>query len=240
MPQDLDKVPEKRGEPMRSPRKISLFKTKEEMALFDYVQNYLLETLGIVFWIYVVTQLFVFNIDSWIFARFLPSYGWILKFKLIFILALTSLTWLLIGTRDMSVWFFYIAFYPPILLLIRLPYFIFTQESWLLAFAILNAIVSFFRSVRCSLIFTTIFLGAVSVALFSRADYLLFIAAAILVALTLVAYGRGFLTALKPTAIFQLYSNLFQRIRKTGRTSFELDEEIRGLPIERLTNLKRT
>jgi len=214
--------------------KLSLLKPKEEMTVGDYLRNYSLEILAVFFWVYTLTKVFVFDIDLWLVDSFFPDYLWILNFKLVFILALASLTWLWIGARDIVVWFLYIAFYPLVLLLIRLPYFIFKQQSWLLAFATINAVASFFTNLKYGLIFTTIFFASFAGALFLQPGYLLLVAAAILVVLLLVAYVKSFITALKPTVIFQIYSRIFKGARTLGHTSFALDAEIRDLPIEQL------
>src|SRR3989338_1638449 len=80
--------------------KLSLLKPKEEMTVGDYLRNYSLEILAVFFWVYTLTKVFVFDIDLWLVDSFFPDYLWILNFKLVFILALASLTWLWIGARD--------------------------------------------------------------------------------------------------------------------------------------------
>ena len=214
--------------------KLSLLKTREEMTTGDRLRNYSLEILAIIFWLYTITKVFLFDIDAWAVGGFFPDYGWVLSFKLIFILAIASLTWLWVGTRDVIVWFFYITFYPLVLLVIRLPLFIFKQKSWLLAFATFNTVASFFKNLKYSLIFTTFFLAAFAVALFALEGSMLPVAATALIVLVLVAYVKSFLTALKPTVIYQIYSSFFKGARKLGHASFALDVEIRDLPMEKM------
>ena len=204
------------------------------MGIGDYLRNYSLEIFATLFWLYTITKLFIFDVDAWAVGNFFPDYLWVLNFKLIFLLALASLTWLWVGTRDMIVWVAYIVFYPLVLLVIKLPYYIFKQKSWLLAFATFNAMASFFRNLKYSLIFTTFFLAAFALALFSKAGYALPLAATALIALILIAYVKSFITALKPTVIFQIYTTFFRGARKLGHTSFALDIEIRDLPMEQL------
>lgn len=213
--------------------KLSLLKTKEEMRFSDYLRNYSLELLAFSFWLYALNKIFIFNVDNWIVATFFPNYSWALDFKLICSLGLACIVWLCVGTRDVIVWVLYVALYPLVLLFIRLPYFIFKQQSWLLAFAVLNAVASFFKNLKYGLVFSTIFLVGFSVALFSQ-TYFLYIAIIILVALVLVAYVKSFLSALKPTIIFQIYTKFFKGVRKWGNASFVLDDEIRTLAVEEM------
>ena len=215
-------------------RKLSLLKTREEMTAGDYARNYVLETLAVFLWLYTLTKVFVFDVDRWLVGSFFPSYEWTLDFKLIFILALVCIIWWWVKTRDAIIWFLYITFYPLVLLFIRLPYFVFKQQSWLLAFAIFNAIASFFSNLRYGLVFSTIFLAAFAVAIFSDVNYLLTAAATVLVTLVLAAYIKAFLGALKPTVIFQIYTKFFKGVRKVGHVSFAIDAEIRDLPVEQM------
>ncbi len=199
----------------------------------DYLRNYFLEVLSICFWIYTITKIFLFDIDYWIIHNFFANYSWVLDFKLIYILALVCAIWLWVGTRDVIVWFLYIVFYPLVMLLIKLPRLIFKQRSWLLAFAILNTIASFFTNLKYGLIFSTIFLAGFSIALFSR-TYPLLVAVGVLLALVFIAYLKSFLNAFKPTVIFQIYSKFLKGVRKWGHASFVLDEEIKSIAIEQM------
>lgn len=234
MTQEIANIPEDKTEETKKVSKISLLKSKEEMGLGDYLRNYTLEIFAIFLWLYTLIKVFVFDIDTWFVQGFFPDWQWILSFKLIFLLAVASFIWLWIGTRDAIIWFLYITFYPIVILFIKLPYYIFKQRSWLLAFATLNAIASFFSNLKYKLIFTTLFLVAFAIAIFSHQTYLLPVAAGTLTALVLLAYVKSFLSALKPTVIFQTYSKFFKGVRKLGHASFALDAEIKELPIETL------
>lgn len=234
MAQEIITTAENPTEGTKTVKKISLLKAKEEMVLGDYLRNYILEILAIFLWIYTLTKIFVFDIDNWFVHLVAPSWDWILSFKLIFLLALASVIWLWVGTRDVLIWFFYITFYLLVILFIKLPYYIFKQRSWLLAFAILNAIASFFSNLKYTLIFTTVFLASFAIAIFSNSPYFLPVATCVIIALVLIAYIKSFLSALKPTVIFQIYSKFFKGIRKVGHASFALDAEIKDLPVETL------
>lgn len=212
--------------------KLSLLKPKEERNAGDYLRNYVLEALAIFFWLYAITKIFIFDIDAWAVGSFFPDYLWVLNFKLILVLAIASLTWLWVGTRDIVVWFLYITFYPLVLLAIRLPIFIVKQKSWLLAFATLNAFASFFKNLKYSLIFATLFLASFAVTIFAQTGYSLPVAAGALIALVLITYAKAFVTAFKPSVVFQIYSKFFKGVRKLGHSSFSLDVEIRDLPVE--------
>jgi hypothetical protein len=214
--------------------KLSLLKTKEEKTFGDHLRNFTLELLAVVAWIYTLLKVFLFDIDTWIVGKYFPDLMWVLNFKLISILAVAALTWLWVGTRDFIVWFLYITFYPLVLLLIRLPIFVYKQRSWVLAFSVLNLLVAFFKNLKFRLIFVTVFLAAFATALFASGSYVTPLTAGVLVILALAAFARGFWTAVQPSAIFQLYSKFFRGVRNFGGFSFALDEELKTLPREQL------
>src|SRR3989339_795405 len=71
------------------------------------------------------------------------------KEKKTFVIIIILLTLLLIVLRkNFLTWFLYVLFYPAIILFWKIPYFIFRQKSWALAFAVLNSIISFFKSLK--------------------------------------------------------------------------------------------
>ncbi|CRI66962.1 conserved membrane hypothetical protein [Thiocapsa sp. KS1] len=221
--------------PKKAPvRPLSLVKPRAERTISDHVRNYSLEVLAIVLWLYATMKVLIFDLDVWILNSFFPSYEWLLSFRLIFFFALVSAVWLWVGTRDAIVWFFYILFYPLVLLLIRLPIFILKRKSWVLALGISNAIAGFFANLRYRVVFITIFLFAFAAVAFSDTRYLLGAAALVLVILILTTYIKTFIDALKPSTIFRMYSKFFSVLHKTGRTTFSLDDEIRNIPIEEL------
>lgn len=215
-------------------RKLSLLKSREEKSVSDYARNYVLEALSIFFWLYTLIKAFVFDIDKWFISSAFPGYEWILNFRLIYILAIICIIWFWVKTREAIIWFLYISFYPLILLFIRLPHFTYKQKSWILAFSIFNGIASFFSNVRYALIFSTLFLAAFSIAVFSNSALLLALASMLLVALVIIAYVKSFLGALKPTVIFRIYSDFFKKVRKRAHTVFAVDDEFRNLPTEQL------
>lgn len=213
-------------------RKPSLFKPRAEWNINDYVHNYILETVAIIFWLYALSKLFIFDLDVLLLHKFFPDYEWILDFKLILILALVCGVWFWVGTWEALVWFFYVTLYPLVVILIKLPLFVIKQESWVLAVGLLNAVASFFTNLRSRLFFLTIFLSSFAVIIFSDRDVLLIGAAGVMLLLILATYVKSFISSLKPSKIFQIYSMFFERTRTVGHTTFALAEDIRNIPVD--------
>lgn len=186
------------------------------------------------FWIYILVKLFLFDIDVFLVNKFAPDYGWLLKLKFFILIGIITLLWLFLKNKKILSWFAYIIFYPAIVFFWKIPYFVFKQKSWTLAFIFINAIISFFISLKYNFIISSIFLIAVaSVFTFSNKILLWCAVLTILTILTLVNIHR-FILVFRPSTIFQIHIKIFSGIRKHGTPSFSLDESIRELPIEKL------
>lgn len=218
---------------IKSP-KLSLLKKREERVIGDSIRNYTVEIISLLFWFYLITKLFIFDIDLWFLKVVAPSYSWIVNFKLIYFLGLASIIWLWIGTRDLLAWLIYIAFYPLILVLIRLPYYVIKQRSWILAFSIMNSIASFFKNLRYSLVISALFLASLAIILYSNINVLILGATILLTGIVLVIFIKHFIEALRPTAIFQLYSKFINETHDLAKKSLTLDSELKSIPIDQL------
>ena len=54
-----------------------------------------------------------------------------------------AIAWLFAKNKDIGLWLAFTVFYPAILIFWRIPVFLYKQESWILAFALINAIIYF-------------------------------------------------------------------------------------------------
>lgn len=114
------------------------------------------ECIAITFWIYVVLKLFVFDVDVYAAQKFFPSAAWVLNFKFIILLCLAAILVLIFRSFSIVVWIAYIVFYPLIVLFWKIQRSLYKTQKWVVAFAILNATVSFFRSIRYNLLVSAI------------------------------------------------------------------------------------
>ena len=193
------------------------------------------EFLAIFFWFYVFIKLFVFDLDVYLATKFLPEYVWLLDLKFFILIGLIAIVWLFTKNKHIGLWFAFIIFYPLILAFGRIPVFLYKQESWILAFALINAIISFFRSIRFIFIGSSFFLVSVAIIISSSSKSLLWLATGIILALLLLAYVHRFVLVFRPSSIFQVHIKLFTGIREHGKKPFfVLDESIKILPVASL------
>ncbi|TMJ79236.1 MAG: hypothetical protein E6G79_21610 [Alphaproteobacteria bacterium] len=127
----------------------------------------------------------------------------------------------------------FVALYPFVILFWKFPRFVWKQQSWIFAFAILNAGIGFIRSFRRVFISWTLFLINAVVILSSGNQYVLSGSSFIILARVVLAYVLAFIRALRPSEVFQTYTNLFPIMKK--QDFLKVDESVRNMPVETMT-----
>jgi hypothetical protein len=106
------------------------------------------ELVAVLFWSYALTKLFVFDIDVYLVTLAAPGFMWLLSYKLLIILGLLLLAMMVTRSGRLAFAVAYIALYPLIIAFWKIPKFVWKQKSWLLAFAILNSLIGFYRTFK--------------------------------------------------------------------------------------------
>lgn len=116
-----------------------------------------------------------------------------------------------------------------------MPYFVFKQKSWTLLFAVINAIISLFKSLKIKFVTTTAFLLCMFFIMNFSTPIILLISVVGLTSVLIISYIRISMFVFQPSSIFQLYS---QFIKKSPDFVFKTlnDKEIRNLPVERMND----
>ena len=204
-----------------------------ERASLGLAGKALREILAVSFWFYVFVKLFIFDFDIYLATTFLPEYAWLLDLKFFILIGLIAIVWLFTKNKHIGLWFAFVISYPWILAW-RILVILYKQESWILAFAFINAIISFFRSIRVIFIGSSFLLVSVVIVIYASNKPLLWLANGIILALLLLAYVHRFVLVFRPSGIFQAHINLFSGIREHGTKQFVLDESIKILPVASL------
>src|ERR1700690_2046699 len=191
--------------------------------LSDSIANVIAEVLAILFWTYAVIKIFIFDIDNYLINRFLPQYADLLKFKFLFLIGIIATALILTKNRYLIIGFFYILFYPLVLILWKIPYFIFKQKSWLLAFAFINSTISFFQSFKLNFVASSVFLIAMVLTLNFSNALLLWISILAILSVLSVLYVRKFIVVFQPSVVFQTYLIFFVDLLALKATIYSLD-----------------
>jgi hypothetical protein len=207
-------------------------KPKKTKSIKQRVAAAIRQTVAAIFWAYVVVKLFAFDIDVYLISLASPEYKWILNYKFLFIIGFISAILILTKkTRILIFWSAYILFFPIIFLFWKVPYFVFKQKSWVLAFALINATISFFRSFKYNFISASVFIICAVLVLATSIPDLIWPSISIILCLVLMVYVRRFILVFKPSVVYQLYIKGFRAARDFTASSYTLDESMKNLPV---------
>lgn len=200
----------------------------------DRVLSIIREILAIFFWLYVIVKLLIFDIDQFLIERTAPSYAWVLNFKFFIITGTLAVIWLFTKSKHILSWAAYVLFYPLFFLLWKVSFFIFKQKSWIFAFAVINAAISFFKSVKYNFVTAVFYLVSLALVFGFSDERLIWPAIGLILIILFIIYFNRFILVFKPSSIFQLHSKFFAGIRKMSAQSFSLDVTIKNLPVTSL------
>lgn len=189
------------------------------------------EICAVFFWVYALAKVFVFDIDVFVINKFLPEYAQLLEFKFFIIIGLIAILWLVMKNKHVLIWCLYIGFYPLVITFWKIPFFVYKQESWIFAFALINAIISFFKSIKYNFITAAVFLISLVGTLTLSNTKLLWLSIFSVLTVLAITYIYRFILVFKPSRIFQMHIKIFTGIRKYAAPSFSLDEDMRNLPV---------
>lgn len=192
------------------------------------------ELLAISSWVYLVLKVFIFDIDIYLLNMVAPRYLWVLNYKFFIGIGLVAIALLFFRNTRFWRWFFYIMFYPFVIIFFKIPYFVFRQKSWVFAFGIINAIVSFFKSIKYNFIVGAIYLISVCLILNFKNEYLLWAAIITLMFFLVATYIRRFIMVFQSSLIFQIHSDVVSKLKTFTTNQYGLGDEIKNLPVEKL------
>jgi hypothetical protein len=192
-----------------------------------------LDVVAVLFWLYAIVKVFVFEVDVYIVSLASSEFVWLLNYKLLLLFGLILVAMLVTRRFVFGFTVVYVALYPLVILFWKLPRFVWKQQSWLFAFAILNAVIGFVRSFKRDFISGTLFLISAVLILSSGNQYVLCGSSLIIFSLVVFAYALAFVRAFKPSAVFQTYTKVFPIIKKGD--FLKVDASVRNLPVEAMT-----
>jgi hypothetical protein len=168
------------------------------------------ESCAIVFWGYIISKLFVFDFDNFLIDTYSPRLHFLLDYKLIFIFFTLAVLWLVLGKKRFMRFLLYVASYPFLIFLWRIPKRIFRKWTFAIIFtpAIFELIASF-RSLFISHAFGA--LAALCILLTSNPNLLAPSMAVLAVLLALHLYS-SFQRAYRAT-VFSRIADLLSRLR---------------------------
>ncbi len=168
------------------------------------------EAIAIILWAFIAIKVIVFDVDVFIFEKYMPSLRWTLNYRFFVLLVLISVVLIGMGRKDFRRFWAYVICYPCILFFWRIPKLFF--RNWALMVALAPAIYDLLRSFRLRFAFmTAAALSAVCIALSSNI-YLL-IPSMVLLGIYLIIHLYRSLRRAYRSSIFEGLSDLVRKLR---------------------------
>jgi len=203
--------------------------------VFATIRMTIREILALMFWIYLVISILFFDIDNYLAQTVFSNCTWVIRYKFLVIISLVCIFWLFAKSSRVASWFFYILFYPFILLFWKIPSLAIKRKSWNFAFAIINSAISYFRNFKWNFLLGSIFLCASIILIKNTNKWLLWVSISFVLIYLFVCYIRKFIFVFSPSSIFRMHVKIFESIKKMGmKNSFTLTEDIKNLPVQSL------
>jgi hypothetical protein len=189
----------------------------------------LIQPIAIFFWLYAITNIFIYNID-WFLENTFPVIGWVVKFKFPFILGIIALVWIFTKSTQILLWFLYIVLYPVLIILWKIPRFIWKQRSWNLTFAYVNALLSSSKSLKGSFITLALIIVDIFLVFQSSSPSFLWMAVSISMIIIIGSFIHRFILIFKPSDLYQVHSKITSGILRFGKKTFTVEKSVKELP----------
>ena len=79
------------------------------------------EAIAIILWAFIAIKVIVFDVDVFIFEKYMPSLRWTLNYRFFVLLVLISVVLIGMGRKDFRRFWAYVICYPCILFFWRIP-----------------------------------------------------------------------------------------------------------------------
>jgi len=194
--------------------------------------------LAILFWVYGVGQLLVFDFDGWLIAWLPDGFRWIVIYKLLVFLFLTAVVLKFVPRSMFWSWAAYVVLYPVtrlLLLLKLLGWVLIMLKSWTVLIAVLNAALGFFGSFKTNLLIYVVAMIGMVTALAARLPGDLVSAAILLIAVIVVLVVRQLVVIFRPSPIFNVYVRAIARIMDFSRRNLIKPASLRGVDTAQIT-----
>lgn len=198
-------------------------------------EKIILEIAAILFWLYLLIKVFVFDIDIFLANKFYPPAGIILKYKLFILVAAIATVWLFTKKNRIVLYCLHVVFYPIIILIWRIPKFLWKLNSWNAILAFVNSIVSLFKSIKFNFIVLGFSLVLCAIIITASNKQLLLVSIFLLFSLLALIYIHRFIILFKPSALYEAYSKIVDKMIKVAKDSYKVKEDAKNLPIAQLS-----
>ena len=164
-------------------------------------------------WLYVLTKLFVADIDRELVEQIAPNQLWVLDYRVIwYLLILVAVTLVIRKRKKRLFWIAYVLFFPLVVFIWKVPYALYRNGSWQTALGFLNFIAGMVRDFVYNVASKAFAVIAALLILTSGDKGILLLSTIYLFGLLLVSYVRTLRRALQPSWFLEVQRMAIQRV----------------------------
>lgn len=182
-------------------------------------ERFFAEIFSLIFWIFLIFKIFVYDIDNYIIHTHLPTFSWILNFKLFILIGFLALFWLLLKSKKFFALILFILIYPFFFIFWRVPKFLFKTKNWLGVYAVIGVSVAFLKSIKLNFVVFTLVLFSGLLIMVTNSKYTLIPSIIILFLFLILHFGRRFSYGFKKFDVLSKYANsvmkFYQKVQNT-------------------------
>lgn len=169
---------------------------------YPRVRRVLRDLVGSVVWLYIVGQLFVVDVDRKVVEKIIPGARHVLPYKFLFVLA--CFVGVAIYWRRLLLPALYVSFFPVVVLLWKVPKFLYKVRSGTLVLGLVNVITSAFTDFRYNVASTVAWIAGAAFALTVHSSYLQWPAIVLLAVPLVRSYWRTLRFSFRPSRFVTL------------------------------------
>lgn len=198
--------------------------------------NFIENIIAIIFWLYLIIKLFIYDIDYYLIKNFFPKAEWIIEYKFIILLSILFVLFFFAKKNYAVLLTLFIIFYPFVLLFYKIPFLIYKTKSWTIAIAFINTIISFFSGFKYN--FFVFSITTISFFFLFKFDnpIILYSTIVVLIVTIIVVYFNRFLTIFTPSSMHKIHLNVVNFIIKHTVVMTTIDDEIKNLQVTEMNS----
>lgn len=181
------------------------------------------ETVAPIIWLFAVTKVFVFDFDRLIVESFAPGLTYLLDYRLVGVLLVSTLLLIVLGPRRFLLLAGFTLVYPVVVLLWRVPYSLFRRGRWYPVLLYANTLVEGVLSIKRRLVLSSLLALGLVLCLVPTNSAAIYAGCSLIAALLVLHYVGRIGLAFRPTRFLAVDSEDLLRVFNDRRFQQSLD-----------------
>lgn len=208
-----------------------IIEPKKQNRIYFYLKN----IFAVLFWVYSIIKVFIFDIDIYFIEKVNSKYTWLINYKFLLFLGIISALWIITRKSKIVYWGLYILFFPFILVFWIIPKTVYKIGSWNFGIGTINAFLSFFKSFKYNFItFSGFIISSVIILNFNN-KIVLWTSLLLIIVILIIIFVNRVILVFKPSFIYKIYSILLNKFLSSSKSTWTINTEIKELERAEMT-----